>query len=39
MNRLVIRDLNQIERRMGLGVSVRHTEDVVVEWLNRIFNR
>jgi hypothetical protein len=25
--------------RMGLGVSVRHTEDDVVEWLNRIFNQ
>ena len=38
LDQLVIRGSNQIERRMGLGVSVRHTEDDVVEWLNRIFN-
>ena len=36
---LVVRGSNQIERRMGLGVSVRHTEDDVVEWLNRIFGQ
>lgn len=34
---LVIRGSNQIERRMGLGVSAHHTEDDVVEWLNRLF--
>lgn len=39
LDRLVIRGSNQIERRMGLGVSVRHTEDDVVKWLNRIFNQ
>ena len=39
LDRLVIRGSNQIERRMGLGVSVRHTENDVVEWLNRIFNQ
>ena len=39
LDKLVIRGSNQIERRMGLGVSVRHTEDDVVEWLNRIFNQ
>ena len=26
-----------IERRLGTGVSAHHTEDDVVEWLNRIF--
>ena len=36
---LSIRGSNQIERRMGLGVSVRHTENDVVAWLNRIFDR
>lgn len=33
---LVIRGSNQIERRMGFGVSAHHTEDDVVEWLNRL---
>lgn len=39
LDELVIRGSNQIERRMGLGVNVRHTENDVVEWLNRIFNQ
>ena len=39
LNGLVIRGSNQIERRIGLGVCVRHTEDDVVAWLNRIFNQ
>ena len=34
---LALRGSNQIERRLGLGVSMRHTEDDVVNWLNRIF--
>lgn len=34
---LVIRGSNQVERRLGVGVAVHHTEDDVVEWLNRIF--
>ncbi len=39
LDALVIRGSNQIERRMGLGVGLRHTEDDVVKWLNRIFNK
>lgn len=34
---LTIRGSNQIERRLGTGVTSHHTEDDVVEWLNRIF--
>ncbi len=34
---LAIRGSNQIERRLGTGVTSHHTEDDVVEWLNRIF--
>jgi ribonuclease P protein component len=34
---LVIRGSNQIERRLDIGVTSHHTEDDVVEWLNRIF--
>lgn len=34
---LTIRGSNQIERRLGTGVTAHHTEDDVVEWLNRIF--
>ena len=34
---LALRGSNQIERRMKLGVTLRHTEDDVVRWLNRIF--
>jgi len=34
---LVIRGSNQIERRLGTGITSHHTEDDVVEWLNRIF--
>ena len=34
---LTIRGSNQIERRLGTGVTTHHTEDDVVEWLNRIF--
>ena len=34
---LTIRGSNQIERRLGIGVSLRHTEDDVVNWLNAIF--
>ncbi|MBR3223260.1 MAG: flavodoxin [Kiritimatiellae bacterium] len=34
---LTIRGSNQIERRLGMGVTSHHTEDDVVEWLNRIF--
>ena len=34
---LVIRGSNQIERRLGIGATSHHTEDDVVEWLNRIF--
>ena len=34
---LAVRGSNQIERRLGLGVSSHHTEDAVVEWLNKIF--
>lgn len=33
---LVIRGSNQIERRLGIGVTSHHTENDVVEWLNRI---
>ena len=33
---LSIRGSNQIERRLGTGVTTHHTEDDVVEWLNRI---
>jgi len=31
------RGANQIERRMNIGVTAHHTEDDVVEWLNRLF--
>lgn len=34
---LAFRGSNQIERRLGTGVTSHHTEDDVVEWLNRIF--
>ena len=34
---LVLRGSNQIERRLGRGISLRHTEDDVVKWLNRVF--
>jgi len=34
---LAIRGSNQIERRLDIGVAFHHTEDDVVEWLNRIF--
>lgn len=34
---LSIRGSNQIERRLDIGVAAHHTEDDVVEWLNRIF--
>ena len=34
---LSLRGSNQIERRLKLGVTMRHTEDDVVKWLNRIF--
>ena len=35
---LTIRGSNQIERRLGTGVTLRHTEDDVVNWLNAIFD-
>ena len=35
---LSIRGSNQIERRLGTGVTLRHTEDDVVNWLNAIFD-
>lgn len=34
---LVIRGSNQVERRLGLGVTLRHDADDVVAWLNRVF--
>ncbi len=34
---LTIRGSNQVERRLGTGVTVHHTEDDVVKWLNAIF--
>ena len=34
---LAIRGSNQIERRLGTGVTVYHTEDDVVNWLNAVF--
>ena len=34
---LSLRGSNQIERRLGVGVNARHTENDVVEWLNRLF--
>ena len=34
---LTIRGSNQVERRLGTGVTTHHTEDDVVAWLNRIF--
>ncbi|MBQ6669902.1 MAG: flavodoxin [Deltaproteobacteria bacterium] len=34
---LSLRGSNQIERRLNRGISLRHTEDDVVNWLNRIF--
>ena len=34
---LTIRGSNQIERRLGTGVTVHHTEDDVVKWLNAVF--
>ena len=34
---LTIRGSNQVERRLGTGVTTHHTEDDVVVWLNRIF--
>ena len=34
---LSIRGSNQVERRLGTGVTVHHTEDDVVNWLNAVF--
>ena len=34
---LTIRGSNQVERRLGTGVTVYHTEDDVVNWLNAVF--
>ena len=34
---LTIRGSHQIERRLGTGVTSHHTEDDVVEWLNKLF--
>lgn len=34
---LTIRGSNQIERRLGTGVTSHHTEDDVVNWLNTVF--
>ncbi len=34
---LSLRGSNQIERRLKRGISLRHTEDDVITWLNRIF--
>ncbi len=33
---LTIRGSNQIERRLGMGVTAHSSEDAVVEWLNRV---
>ncbi len=35
---LTICGSNQVERRLGTGVTMHHTEDEVVKWLNAIFN-
>ena len=37
MEGLTIRGSNQVERRLGTGVTVHHTEDDVVNWLNAVF--
>ena len=37
LDALVLRGSNQIERRLKLGLTLRHTEDDVVRWLNRVF--
>lgn len=37
LDALALRGSNQVERRMKLGVTLRHTEDDVIRWLNRIF--
>ncbi len=34
---LTIRGSNQIERRLGTGITSHHTEDDVVKWLNAVF--
>ncbi len=34
---LTIRGSNQIERRLGTGVTSHHTEDDIVNWLNTVF--
>ena len=34
---LTIRGSNQIERRLGTGVTSHHTEDDAVKWLNKLF--
>ena len=34
---LVIRGSNQVERRLGIGVSSHHTENDVITWLNSLF--
>ena len=34
---LVIRGSNQIERRLGVGVTSHHTENDVITWLNSLF--
>ena len=34
---LVIRGSNQIERRLGVGVTSHHTENDVITWLNGLF--
>lgn len=34
---LTIRGSNQVERRLGTGVTMHHTEDDVVNWLNAVF--
>ena len=33
------RGSNQVERRLGAGVTTHHTEDDVVRWLNQTFGR
>jgi hypothetical protein len=34
---LSIRGSNQIERRLGVGVTSHHTENDVITWLNGLF--
>lgn len=37
LNELAIRGSNQVERRLGIGVTLRHSKNDVITWLNGLF--